>query len=57
MLKSSIQVESEGWYRVLESSQKIDIETRLDDQFSVDAYDAQSLFWSSQSEIFVDLVS
>ena len=34
MLKSSIQVESEGWYWVLESSQKIDIETRLDDQSS-----------------------
>ncbi len=32
MLKSSIQVESEDWYRVLESSQKIDIKTRLDDQ-------------------------
>ncbi len=27
MLKSSIQVKSEGWYQVLESSQKIDIET------------------------------
>jgi len=36
MLKLSIQVESEGWYRVLESSQKVDIETRLDDQFIKD---------------------
>ncbi len=33
MFKSSIQVESEDWYRVLELSQKIDIETWLDDQF------------------------
>ncbi len=32
MLKSSIWIESEDWYQVLESSQKIDIETRLDDQ-------------------------
>ncbi len=33
MLKSSIQVKSEDWYWVLELSQKIDIETQLDDQF------------------------
>ncbi len=32
MLKSSIQVKSEDWYQVLELSQKIDIETRLNDQ-------------------------
>ncbi len=32
MLKSSIRVESENWYRVLELNQKIDIETWLDDQ-------------------------
>ncbi len=32
MLKPSIQVESEDWTWVLESSQKIDIETQLDDQ-------------------------
>ena len=32
MLKSSIQVESEDWYQVLELSQKIDIETRFNDQ-------------------------
>ncbi len=31
MLKSSIQVKSEDWYRVLKLSQKIDIETRLND--------------------------
>ena len=31
MLKSSIRVESEDWYQVLESNQKIDIKTRLDD--------------------------
>jgi len=36
MLKSSIQVKSEGWYQVLESSQKIDIETQLDDQFNAE---------------------
>jgi len=33
MLKSGIQVKSEDWYWVLELSQKIDIETQLDDQF------------------------
>ncbi len=33
MLKLSIQVESEDWYQVLKSSQKIDIKTRLDDHF------------------------
>ena len=32
MLKSSIRVESEDWYRVLESSQKIYIKTRLNNQ-------------------------
>jgi len=32
MLKPSIWVESEDWYQVLKSSQKINIETRLDDQ-------------------------
>ena len=35
MLKPSIWVESEGWYRVLESNQKVDIETRLDDQSTI----------------------
>ncbi len=34
MLKSSIWVKSEDWYQVLELSQKIDIKTQLDDQFS-----------------------
>ena len=33
MLKLSIQVKSEDWYQVLKLSQKIDIETWLDDQF------------------------
>ncbi len=32
MLKSSIWAESEDWYRVLKSNQKIDIELQLDDQ-------------------------
>ncbi len=34
MLKSSIWVESEDWYWVLELNQKIDIKTQLDDQFN-----------------------
>ena len=40
MLKSSIWVESEDWYRVLKLSQKIDIETQLNNQFN-----ATSSWW------------
>ncbi len=32
MLEPSIRAGSEGWYQVLESGQKVGIETRLDDQ-------------------------
>ena len=46
MLKSSIRVESEDWYRVLELSQKIDIETRLDNQstYMLTCW-SSSIFW------------
>ncbi len=51
MLKSSIQVESEDWYQVLELSQKIDIETQLNDQFK------QSVDWITSYEQFVNWIT
>ncbi len=49
MLKSSIQVESEDWTRVLKLNQKIDIKTRLDDQFNEKLY-AIYIKWTKLSE-------
>ena len=54
MLKLSIQVKSEDWYWVLESSQKIDIKTQLDDQFKHDSdRDDVQVHWCYLSSFYM----
>ncbi len=53
MLKSSIQVKSEDWYRVLKLSQKINIKTQFNNQSNI-FYDS---CFSYQSHEMIELVS
>ncbi len=55
MLKLSIWVESENWYQVLKLSQKIDIETQLNDQFTSESLTTKCVL--SNNEINYSLKS